>query len=58
MTSMSHLNALNQRHEKLEQQIVQEMQHPGYDDLKVRELKRKKLEIKDEMARLSAEPRH
>lgn len=58
MSTLSHLNALAERHEQLEKQITQELQHPSYDELKVRELKRRKLELKDEIARLEDEPRH
>ncbi len=58
MTSVSHLTALERRHELLEQQIANEMQHPSQDVLKIQELKRKKLEIKDQIARLMRQTRH
>lgn len=58
MTSLSHLTALERRHQELELQISQEMQHPSYDDLKVRELKRKKLELKDKISNLQREVTH
>lgn len=58
MTSVSHITALERRHEMLEQQINNEMQHPSQDALKIQELKRKKLEVKDEIARLQSETRH
>ena len=58
MTSVSHLSALERRHELLEQQIASEMQHPSQDVLKIQELKRKKLEIKDQIAQLMRQTRH
>ncbi len=58
MTSVSHITALERRHEMLEQQINNEMQHPSQDALKIQELKRKKLEVKDEIVRLQSETRH
>ncbi len=58
MTSVSHISALERRHEMLEQQISNELQHASQDALKIQELKRKKLEVKDEIARLQSETRH
>ena len=58
MTSVSHISALERRHEMLEQQISNELQHPSQDALKIQELKRKKLEVKDEITRLQSETRH
>ncbi|HHS83116.1 MAG TPA: DUF465 domain-containing protein [Devosia sp.] len=58
MSSVSHISALERRHQMLEQQITIEMQHPSRDALKIQELKRKKLEVKDEIARLQNETRH
>lgn len=45
-------------HQSLEQQIVEENLRPHPDELRVSELKRQKLRIKDEIARLSPEPAH
>ncbi|HHY51237.1 MAG TPA: YdcH family protein [Alphaproteobacteria bacterium] len=53
MTTESHIAALERRHRELDQQIEEEMAHISHDDLYVAALKRKKLEIKDELARLS-----
>ncbi|WP_029040295.1 YdcH family protein [Cucumibacter marinus] len=52
MSAVTHLAALERRHETLEHQIDREMQHASRDVLKINSLKRKKLEIKDEIARL------
>lgn len=54
MTTESHIVALQRRHRDLETKIEEEMTHISHDDLYVATLKRKKLEIKDELARLRA----
>ena len=54
MTTESHIAALQRRHREIDQQIEEEMAHVSHDDLFVAALKRKKLEIKDELARLRA----
>jgi len=52
MAIESHLAELERRHQALEQEINEALAHPSTDDLKIAELKRKKLHIKDEIARL------
>ena len=52
MTTESHISALERRHRELDHQIEEEMAHISHDDLYIAALKRKKLEIKDELARL------
>lgn len=52
MTTESHMAALQRRHRELDEQIEEEMAHISHDDLYIAALKRKKLEIKDELARL------
>ena len=47
-----HLAELEKRHQALEQEISEALTHPSTDDLKVVELKRRKLYVKDEIARL------
>lgn len=54
MTTESHIAALERRHRELEHQIEDEMAHASHDDMTVAALKRKKLEIKDELQRLRA----
>jgi hypothetical protein len=56
MTTEGHIAALERRHQDLDRQIEAEMQHPTRDDLLIASLKRKKLELKDELARLTREP--
>ncbi len=52
MALQSHLAELERRHKALEREIEQELTHPAGDDLKLAELKRKKLQLKDEIERL------
>ena len=56
MSLQAHLVTLKKRHEALQKDIETELNHPGSDDLKITELKRKKMAIKQEMQRLQAEP--
>ncbi len=50
-----HLAELEKRHEALEQQISEAQTHPSTDDLQLLELKRRKLHVKDEIARLRSD---
>jgi hypothetical protein len=52
MAIESHLAELEKRHQALEQEISEALTHPSIDDLKLVELKRRKLFVKDEIARL------
>jgi hypothetical protein len=52
MSMQSHLMELQKRHEALEQQIAEATLHPSTDDLALRELKRRKLFVKDQITRL------
>jgi hypothetical protein len=52
MAIQSHLAELERRHQALEQEISEALTHPSIDALKIAELKRKKLYVKDEIARL------
>jgi hypothetical protein len=54
MTTEGHIAALERRHRELERQIDDEMTHLSHDDLMIAALKRKKLEIKDELKKLQA----
>jgi hypothetical protein len=53
MAIQSHLAELERRHQALEHEIGEAQAHPSTDDLAIAELKRKKLLVKDEIARLS-----
>jgi hypothetical protein len=52
MSMQSHLAELEKKHQALEEQINDCLTHPAVDDLKVVELKRRKLQLKDEIERL------
>ncbi len=52
MSLQSHLAELERRHMALEREIEKEELHPAVDELKVHELKRRKLQIKDEIVKL------
>ena len=52
MSIESHLSELVRRHQAIEQAIAQEAAQPSANDLKVHELKRKKLLLKDEIEKL------
>jgi hypothetical protein len=52
MAIESHLAELEKRHQALEQEISEALAHPSTDDLELAELKRRKLHVKDEIARL------
>ena len=52
MSMQSHLAELEKRHLALEREIDDALAHPAVDDLKIAELKRRKLLLKDEIMRL------
>ncbi len=52
MAIQSHLAELERRHRALEDEINEALLHPSIDDLKIAELKRRKLLVKDQIARL------
>ena len=54
MTTEGHIAALERRHRELDRQIESELTHLAHDDMMVAALKRKKLEIKDELQKLQA----
>ena len=58
MTIQSHLIELERRHRKLEDEIAEAMAHPSSDGLKIAELKRQKLQVKDEITRLKGSSVH
>jgi len=48
----AHLDELNEKHRALEKKLESEMARPQADSLLITKLKREKLQIKDEIARL------
>ena len=55
MAIESHLAELEKRHEALKHEISEALAHPSADDLQIAELKRRKLQVKDEIARIKQE---
>jgi hypothetical protein len=54
MPLQSHLSELERKHQALEREIQEALAHPSSDDLRLAELKRKKLQLKDEITKLRA----
>jgi len=52
MTIKAHLAELERQHKALELEIAEALAHSSSDDLKIAELKRRKLVLKDEIERL------
>ena len=52
MSIQAHLAELERKHEALENELSDAMAHPSVDDITIAELKRRKLQVKDEIARL------
>jgi hypothetical protein len=52
MTIASHLQELRRKHENLSSMVENEQRHPGTDALKIAELKKQKLKLKEEITRL------
>ena len=58
MTLAGHLAELSEKHRLLEMRIQEELARPSADDLQISRLKKEKLKIKDEMAKLQGNGRH
>jgi hypothetical protein len=56
MSIETHLSELQRRHSALEAELNEARTHPSTDDLTIAELKRRKLLVKDEIARLRQDP--
>jgi hypothetical protein len=52
MSIQAHLAELERKHRALEDEIAEAMTHPSTDGLVIAELKRRKLQVKDEIERL------
>jgi hypothetical protein len=55
MSYETHLAELERRHDALKHEIAEMAAHPSADPLEITELKRRKLLLKDEIARLKSE---
>ncbi len=51
MASDTNVAALRAEHQELERKITEETQHPSPNELRIKELKRQKLQLKDQIAR-------
>ena len=55
MSVKAHLAELERRHQELEEDVAGALSHRSSDDLKITELKRQRLHLKDEIERLRHE---
>lgn len=53
MSQQAHLNELMNKHRRLDISIQNELSHPAHDPIKVKDLKRQKLKLKEEIEKLS-----
>lgn len=58
MAVEGHLAELGEKHKYLDDLITEEFQHFSVDTLKLNELKREKLRVKEEMERIRGGSRH
>jgi hypothetical protein len=54
----AHLAELSEKHRNLERRIQEELTRPSTDSAVISRLKREKLKLKDEIARLQSQARH
>jgi hypothetical protein len=55
MSVATQLSELELKHRTLDRELEDELSHPQSDSLRIAELKRKKLQLKDEIVRLRSE---
>ncbi|MGR3760475.1 YdcH family protein [Roseobacteraceae bacterium NS-SX3] len=55
MSLSSHLTELKKKHEHLSMEVEQAQRAPSVDGLKIAEMKKQKLKLKEEIERLSSE---
>ena len=58
MSLSSHLQELKKKHLMLSTKVEEAQRAPGVDDLRVAELKKQKLRLKEEITRLETQPIH
>lgn len=56
MSLANHLEELQRKHTDIERELDEAMNHPSVDDLELVSLKRRKLALKDEIAKLKGQP--
>ena len=55
MSLQSHLSELSAKHQELELQLDDALQHPSIDSVEISRIKRRKLQVKDELQRIEGE---
>lgn len=55
MSTASHIQTLRRKHEELSSMVEHEQRSPGSSDLKIAELKKQKLRLKEEISRLASD---
>ncbi|MCZ7675156.1 MAG: DUF465 domain-containing protein [Roseovarius sp.] len=55
MSLVSHVEELKKKHQTLSEQVEEAQRSPGASDYEIQELKKQKLRLKEEIARLSLE---
>ncbi|WGW04843.1 YdcH family protein [Tropicibacter oceani] len=58
MSLSSHLQELKKKHQSLSDAVEKAQASPGIDDLRVAELKKQKLRLKEEISKIEAQPAH
>ena len=51
--AVSHIRALQHKHDRIEEQIHQELGHPARDDQTIKKLKLERLHIQEELEKLT-----
>ncbi|WP_375550923.1 YdcH family protein [Rhodophyticola porphyridii] len=54
MSLGAHLQELRKKHEHLSERVEQAQRSPGMDELAIRDLKKQKLRLKEEISRLDS----
>jgi hypothetical protein len=52
MSIQAHLAELERKHQAMETELSDALAHPSVDDITIADLKRRKLQVKDEIVRL------
>jgi len=58
MSMQAHVAELERRHQALERELREEISRPASNEVRVADLKRKKLHLKDEITRLKVDHLH
>ncbi|WP_029353148.1 DUF465 domain-containing protein [Bosea sp. 117] len=56
MSMQAHVAELERRHQALDKELKEALSHPGTDENRIADIKRRKLHIKDEITRLRSAP--